>query len=83
MTILKIIVLVMMSGAFSFASQAAQTRNDTLTDRYTTGVISGSSTLISLEEQLAAKGATAETTSFRTTSISGNSNLYGTVNRYN
>ncbi|WP_130835031.1 hypothetical protein [[Erwinia] mediterraneensis] len=85
MTTMKVITLALLSGFFSLASQAAQQANEIPGVYNETGVISafGSSTLLPLEEQLGAKGVAAETTSFRTASISGNNALHGIANRYN
>lgn len=73
------VVATVLSG-LSFASVAAQQVSSTPLDQQKIGVISatGSTNLLSLEQQLSEKASDAGAKSFRITSTSGSNNLHGT-----
>ncbi|MGC0867269.1 UNVERIFIED_ORG: multiple stress resistance protein BhsA [Pantoea agglomerans] len=77
------VVAAVLSG-LSFASVAAQQVSSTPLDQQKIGVISatGSTNLISLEQQLSEKASDAGAKSFRITSTSGSNNLHGTAVLY-
>ncbi|MBO0635957.1 multiple stress resistance protein BhsA [Pantoea agglomerans] len=77
------VVAAVLSG-LSFASVAAQQVSSTPLDQQKIGVISatGSTNLLSLEQQLSEKASDAEAKSFRITSTSGSNNLHGTAVLY-
>ncbi len=77
------VVAAVLSG-LSFASVAAQQVSSTPLDQQKIGVISatGSTNLLSLEQQLSEKASDAGAKSFRITSTSGNNNLHGTAVLY-
>lgn len=77
------VVAAVLSG-LSFASVAAQQVSSTPLDQQKIGVISatGSTNLLSLEQQLSEKASDAGAKSFRITSTSGSSNLHGTAVLY-
>ncbi|KOA68783.1 YdgH/BhsA/McbA-like domain containing protein [Pantoea sp. CFSAN033090] len=77
------VVAAVLSG-LSFASVAAQQVSSTPLDQQKTGVISatGSTNLLSLEQQLSEKASDAGAKSFRITSTSGSNNLHGTAVLY-
>ena len=77
------VVAAVLSG-LSFASVAAQQVSSTPLDQQKIGVISatGSTNLLSLEQQLSEKASDAGAKSFRITSTSGNNNLHGTAILY-
>lgn len=72
------VVAAVLSG-LSFASVAAQQVSSTPLDQQKIGVISatGSTNLLSLEQQLSEKASDAGAKSFRITSTSGSNNLHG------
>jgi len=71
-------------SGLSFASVAAQQVSSTPLDQQKIGVISatGSSNLLSLEQQLSEKASDFGAKSFRITSTSGSNNLHGTAVLY-
>ncbi|KAF6639213.1 YdgH/BhsA/McbA-like domain containing protein [Pantoea agglomerans] len=77
------VVAAVLSG-LSFASVAAQQVSSTPLDQQKIGVISatGSTNLLSLEQQLSEKASDAGAKSFRITSTSGSNNLHGTAVLY-
>lgn len=77
------VVAAVLSG-LSFASVAAQQVSSTPLDQQKIGVISttGSTNLLSLEQQLSEKASDAGAKSFRITSTSGSYNLHGTAVLY-
>ncbi len=77
------VVAAVLSG-LSFASVAAQQVSSTPLDQQKMGVISatGSTNLLSLEQQLSEKASDAGAKSFRITSTSGSNNLHGTAVLY-
>lgn len=77
------VVAAVLSG-LSFASVAAQQASSTPLDQQKIGVISatGSTNLLSLEQQLSEKASDAGAKSFRITSTSGSNNLHGTAVLY-
>ncbi|WP_336998756.1 multiple stress resistance protein BhsA [Pantoea agglomerans] len=77
------VVAAVLSG-LSFASVAAQQVSSTPLDKQKIGVISatGSTNLLSLEQQLSEKASDAGAKSFRITSTSGSNNLHGTAVLY-
>jgi len=77
------VVAAVLSG-LSFASVAAQQVSSTPLDQQKFGVISatGSTNLLSLEQQLSEKASDAGAKSFRITSPSGSNNLHGTAVLY-
>lgn len=77
------VVAAVLSG-LSFASVAAQQVSSTPLDQQKIGVISatGSTNLLSLEQQLSEKASDAGVKSFRITSTSGSNNLHGTAVLY-
>ncbi|MEN4934343.1 DUF1471 domain-containing protein [Pantoea agglomerans] len=77
------VVAAVLSG-LSFASVAAQQVSSTPLDQQKIGVISatGSTNLLSLEQQLSEKASDAGSKSFRITSTSGSNNLHGTAVLY-
>lgn len=77
------VVAAVLSG-LSFASVAAQQVSSTPLDQQKIGVISatGSTNLLSLEQQLSEKASDAGAKSFRITSTSGSNNLHGTAALY-
>ncbi|MFK3932945.1 DUF1471 domain-containing protein [Pantoea agglomerans] len=77
------VVAAVLSG-LSFASVAAQQVSSTPLDQQKIGVISatGSTNLLSLEQQLSEKANDAGAKSFRITSTSGSNNLHGTAVLY-
>ncbi|QGY58097.1 DUF1471 domain-containing protein [Pantoea agglomerans] len=77
------VVAAVLSG-LSFASVAAQQVSSTPLDQQKIGVISatGSTNLLSLEQQLSEKVSDAGAKSFRITSTSGSNNLHGTAVLY-
>lgn len=77
------VVAAVLSG-LSFASVAAQQVSSTPQDQQKIGVISatGSTNLLSLEQQLSEKASDAGAKSFRITSTSGSNNLHGTAVLY-
>lgn len=77
------VVAAVLSG-LSFASVAAQQVSSTPLDQQKIGVISatGSTNLLSLEQQLSEKAGDAGAKSFRITSTSGSNNLHGTAVLY-
>ncbi|WP_256849247.1 YdgH/BhsA/McbA-like domain containing protein [Pantoea sp. Fr-CA_6] len=77
------VVAAVLSG-LSFASVAAQQVSRTPLDQQKIGVISatGSTNLLSLEQQLSEKASDAGAKSFRITSTSGSNNLHGTAVLY-
>ena len=77
------VVAAVLSG-LSFASVAAQQVSSTTLDQQKIGVISatGSTNLLSLEQQLSEKASDARAKSFRITSTSGSNNLHGTAVLY-
>ncbi|MEN5021229.1 multiple stress resistance protein BhsA [Pantoea agglomerans] len=77
------VVAAVLSG-LSFASVAAQQVSSTTLDQQKIGVISatGSTNLLSLEQQLSEKASDAGAKSFRITSTSGSNNLHGTAVLY-
>ncbi|MEN4693239.1 YdgH/BhsA/McbA-like domain containing protein [Pantoea agglomerans] len=77
------VVAAVLSG-LSFASVAAQQVSSTPLDQQKIGVISatGSTNLLSLEQQLSEKASDAGAKSFRITSTSGSNNLHGTTVLY-
>ncbi|MDQ0628956.1 YdgH/BhsA/McbA-like domain containing protein [Pantoea agglomerans] len=77
------VVAAVLSG-LSFASVAAQQVSSTPLDQHKIGVISatGSTNLLSLEQQLSEKASDAGAKSFRITSTSGSNNLHGTAVLY-
>ncbi|MEN4534359.1 multiple stress resistance protein BhsA [Pantoea agglomerans] len=78
-----LVVAAVLSG-LSFASVAAQQVSSTPLDQQKIGVISatGSTNLLSLEQQLSEKASDAGAKSFRITSTSGSNNLHGTAVLY-
>lgn len=77
------VVAAVLSG-LSFASVAAQQVSSTPLDQQKIGVISatGSTNLLSLEQQLSEKASDAGAKSFRITSTSASNNLHGTAVLY-
>ncbi|PHP92120.1 DUF1471 domain-containing protein [Pantoea agglomerans] len=77
------VVAAVLSG-LSFASVAAQQVSSTPQDQQKIGVISatGSTNLLSLEQQLSEKASDAGAKSFRITLTSGSNNLHGTAVLY-
>lgn len=77
------VVAAVLSG-LSFASVAAQQVSSTPLEQQKIGVISatGSTNLLSLEQQLSEKASDAGAKSFRITSTSGSNNLHGTAVLY-
>lgn len=77
------VVAAVLSG-LSFASVAAQQVSSTPLDQQKIVVISatGSTNLLSLEQQLSEKASDAGAKSFRITSTSGSNNLHGTAVLY-
>ncbi|MEN4689144.1 multiple stress resistance protein BhsA [Pantoea agglomerans] len=77
------VVAAVLSG-LSFASVAAQQVSSTPLDQQKISVISatGSTNLLSLEQQLSEKASDAGAKSFRITSTSGSNNLHGTAVLY-
>ncbi|NEG82607.1 multiple stress resistance protein BhsA [Pantoea agglomerans] len=77
------VVAAVLSG-LSFASVAAQQVSSTPLNQQKIGVISatGSTNLLSLEQQLSEKASDAGAKSFRITSTSGSNNLHGTAVLY-
>jgi multiple stress resistance protein BhsA len=77
------VVAAVLSG-LSFASVAAQQVSSTPLDQQKIGVISatGSTNLLSLEQQLSEKASDSGAKSFRITSTSGSNNLHGTAVLY-
>ncbi|WP_263054035.1 multiple stress resistance protein BhsA [[Curtobacterium] plantarum] len=77
------VVAAVLSG-LSFASVAAQQVSSAPLDQQKIGVISatGSTNLLSLEQQLSEKASDAGAKSFRITSTSGSNNLHGTAVLY-
>ena len=77
------VVAAVLSG-LSFASVAAPQVSSTPLDQQKIGVISatGSTNLLSLEQQLSEKASDAGAKSFRITSTSGSNNLHGTAVLY-
>ncbi|WP_307746411.1 YdgH/BhsA/McbA-like domain containing protein [uncultured Pantoea sp.] len=77
------VVAAVLSG-LSFTSVAAQQVSSTPLDQQKIGVISatGSTNLLSLEQQLSEKASDAGAKSFRITSTSGSNNLHGTAVLY-
>lgn len=77
------VVAAVLSG-LSFASVAAQQVSSTPLDQQKIGVISatGSTNLLSLEQQLSEKASDAGAKSFRITSTSGSNSLHGTAVLY-
>lgn len=77
------VVAAVLSG-LSFASVAAQQVSSTPLDQQKIGVISatGSTNLLSLEQQLSEKASDAGAKFFRITSTSGSNNLHGTAVLY-
>ncbi|WP_434774184.1 multiple stress resistance protein BhsA [Pantoea agglomerans] len=77
------VVAAVLSG-LSFASVAAQQVSSTPLDQQKIGVISatGSTNLLTLEQQLSEKASDAGAKSFRITSTSGSNNLHGTAVLY-
>lgn len=77
------VVAAVLSG-LSFASVAAQQVSSTPLDQQKIGVISatGSTNLLSLEQQLSERASDAGAKSFRITSTSGSNNLHGTAVLY-
>lgn len=77
------VVAAVLSG-LSFASVAAQQVSSTPLDQQKIGVISatGSTNLLSLEQQLSEKASDVGAKSFRITSTSGSNNLHGTAVLY-
>ncbi|WP_337013308.1 multiple stress resistance protein BhsA [Pantoea sp. AS142] len=71
-------------SGLSFASAAAQQVSSTPLDQQKIGVINatGSTSLISLEQQLSEKASDIGAKSFRITSTSGSNNLHGTTILY-
>jgi len=81
--ITMLVAAAVLSG-LSFTSVAARQVSNTPLDQQKTGVISatGSTNLISLEQQLSGKASDAGVKSFRITSTSGSNNLHGTAVLY-
>lgn len=80
----SLMVTAALLSSISFASVAAQQVSSTPLDAQKIGVISatGSTNLISLEQQLSEKASDVGAKSFRITSTSGNNNLHGTAILY-
>jgi len=78
---IKLSVAAMILGCLSFASLAAEQVDQAPANQQKIRMISatGSSNLISLENQLSAKAEQAGAKSFCITSTSGQNNLYGTA----
>lgn len=81
---INMMVVAAVLGGLSFASVAAQQVSSTPLDQQKIGVISatGSTNLLSLEQQLSEKASDAGAKSFRITSTSGSNNLHGTAVLY-
>ncbi|MDQ0432885.1 multiple stress resistance protein BhsA [Pantoea agglomerans] len=81
---INIMVVAAVLSGLSFASVAAQQVSSTPLDQQKIGVISatGSTNLLSLEQQLSEKASDAGAKSFRITSTSGSNNLHGTAVLY-
>ncbi|MCX2192807.1 DUF1471 domain-containing protein [Pantoea agglomerans] len=81
---INMMVVVAVLSGLSFASVAAQQVSSTPLDQQKIGVISatGSTNLLSLEQQLSEKASDAGAKSFRITSTSGSNNLHGTAVLY-
>jgi multiple stress resistance protein BhsA len=81
---INMMVLAAVLSGLSFTSVAAQQVSSTPLDQQKIGVISatGSTNLLSLEQQLSEKASDAGAKSFRITSTSGSNNLHGTAVLY-
>ena len=81
---INMMVVAAVLSSLSFASVAAQQVSSTPLDQQKIGVISatGSTNLLSLEQQLSEKASDAGAKSFRITSTSGSNNLHGTAVLY-